>query len=226
MFNLPEKQEVMGYPAYMRKWKTAMQEAYNLASESALHAAEKGKKQSNKRIRSTILAPGDRVLVRNLSPCGGPGKLRAFWEEEIHVVVSRKGPESPVYDIKAESGRGKKRTLHRNLLLPCDYLPPEHGARINEPTKTENSATSKRREKQTETKRQSFASPVRVKTDSDSEEEERPSALPDDLKERDMQKSQHSEKPKGTERNTVTSSEKNRLEDKDEAPQPKNKTAP
>jgi hypothetical protein len=38
-------------------------------------------------------------------------------------VVSRKNPESPVYDIKPESGKGKKRTLHRNLLLPCDYLP-------------------------------------------------------------------------------------------------------
>ena len=36
---------------------------------------------------------------------------------------TRKNPESPVYDIKAESGKGKIRTLHRNLLLPCDYLP-------------------------------------------------------------------------------------------------------
>jgi hypothetical protein len=97
---LPEKQEVTGYPAYVRKWKTAMQEAYKLASKSAQQAAEKGKKQSNKLIRSTVLSPGDRVLVRNLTPRGGPGKLRGFWEDEIHVVVSRKGPESPVYDIK------------------------------------------------------------------------------------------------------------------------------
>lgn len=70
-----------------------------------------------------LLCPGDRVLVRNLTPRGGLGKLRAFWEEEIHVVVSRKSPESSVYDVKPESGRGKMRTLHRNLLLPCDYLP-------------------------------------------------------------------------------------------------------
>ena len=83
----------------------------------------KGRKQSDKRVRSTVLIPSDRVLVRNLSPRGGPGKIRAFWEEEIHVVVSRKNPERPVYDIKPESGKGKIRTLHRNLLLPCDYLP-------------------------------------------------------------------------------------------------------
>ena len=101
MFNLPEKQEVTEYPAYVRKWNTAMQEAYKLASKSAQQAAEKGKKQRNKRIRSTVFSPGDRVLVRNLTPRGGQGKLRGFWEYEIHVVVSRKGPERPVYDIKS-----------------------------------------------------------------------------------------------------------------------------
>ncbi|CAB4026003.1 Retrovirus-related Pol poly from transposon 412 [Paramuricea clavata] len=123
MFNLTRKEESIGYPAYANKWKKAMQEAYMLASKSAEKAASKGRKQSDKRVRSTVLLPGDRVLVRNLSPRGGPGKIRAFWEEEIHVVVSRKNPESPVYDIKPESGKGKIRTLHRNLLLPCDYLP-------------------------------------------------------------------------------------------------------
>ena len=39
-----------GYPAYVRKWKTAMQEAYNLASKSAQQAAKKGKRQSDKRV--------------------------------------------------------------------------------------------------------------------------------------------------------------------------------
>jgi hypothetical protein len=50
---------------------------------------------------------------------GGPGKLRAFWEEEVHVVVSGKGPESPVYELRPETERGRNRVLHRNLLLPC-----------------------------------------------------------------------------------------------------------
>ncbi|CAB4040726.1 Hypothetical predicted protein [Paramuricea clavata] len=71
-----------------------MQEAYTLASKSAEKAASKGRKQSDKRIRSTVLLPGDQVLVRNLSSRGGPGKIRAFWEEEIHVVVSRNNPET------------------------------------------------------------------------------------------------------------------------------------
>ena len=115
--------------------------------------------------------------------------------------MSRKGPESPVYDIKAESGRGKIRALHRNLLLPCDYLPPEHGVRINQPVKTEKSETSKRKEKQPETKGQSFASPEQTETDSDSEAEERPPVLPNDLK-------QHTEKFKGSKRKSDIKREK------------------
>ncbi len=74
------------------------------------------------KVRSSILQPGDRVLVRNLSPRGGPGKLRSFWVEEVHVVVSRKGPDSPVYEVRSESKAAKSRTLHRNMLLPCDHL--------------------------------------------------------------------------------------------------------
>ncbi len=51
---------------------------------------------------------------------------RAFWEEEIHVVVARKGDESPVYELRPETGRGRNRVLHRNLLLPCEHLPLEN----------------------------------------------------------------------------------------------------
>jgi len=99
-----------------------MQEAYSLASKAARESASRGKKDYDKRVRSSVLQAGDRVLVRNLTPRGGPGKLRNFWEDEIHVVA-RKGEGSPVYEVRPKSSKGRSRTLHRNLLLPCDYLP-------------------------------------------------------------------------------------------------------
>ena len=100
-----------------------MQKAYQLAGKKINERAAKAKKTYDRFVRSSILQPGDRVLVRNLSERGGPGKLRSFWENDIYVIVGRKGEDSPVYEVASENGGRKNRVLHRNLLLPCDYLP-------------------------------------------------------------------------------------------------------
>lgn len=63
---------------------------------------------------------------------GGPGKLRSFWEDKVYVVTQKKYPDSPVYEIKLENGKGRIRIMHRNLLLPCDFLPMET---VEPPTK-------------------------------------------------------------------------------------------
>ena len=108
---------------YVNKWKTAMNEAYAIANKRSSNARERNKHRYDNKAQSIDLHPDDRVLVRNLSERGGPGKLRSFWEKEIHVVVRRKDPESPVYEVKPENGSGTTRILHRNLLLPCNELP-------------------------------------------------------------------------------------------------------
>ena len=61
------------------------------------------------------------MLVRNLLERGGPGKLRSHWEQEVHLIVQQKG-DLPVYEVTPEGRKGRSRILHRNLLLPCDFL--------------------------------------------------------------------------------------------------------
>lgn len=67
------------------------------------------------------LEPGDRVLVRNVR-LRGKHKLADRWEAEVYVVVSCTG-DLPVYTVCPERKKGPLRTLHRDLLLPCGFLP-------------------------------------------------------------------------------------------------------
>lgn len=71
------------------------------------------------------LLPRSRGLVRNLTEKGGPGKLRSFWEDKVYMVAQRKHPDTPVYGIKPETRKRSVRVMHKNLLLPCDFLPVE-----------------------------------------------------------------------------------------------------
>ncbi|KAI3374447.1 hypothetical protein L3Q82_006267 [Scortum barcoo] len=64
---------------------------------------------------------GDRVLVRNVR-IRGKHKLADKWESDVHIVVKHAG-DLPVYIVKPEHKDGPLRTLHRDLLLPCGFLP-------------------------------------------------------------------------------------------------------
>ena len=83
--------------------------------------------------KSIDLHPNDRLLVRNLSERGGPGKLRSYREQDIYVVLRRRDALSPVYEIKRENGTGPVRVLHINLLLQCKELPIDMNAALQQP---------------------------------------------------------------------------------------------
>ena len=110
------KEEKRGHKEYVKRWSSEMKEAYNVASKLSARTSAKGKKQHDKIATLSTLEAGDRVLVRNLTERGGPGKLRSHWDDMVHIVVNRK-PDCPVYEVKPEAENG------RDLLLPCNFLP-------------------------------------------------------------------------------------------------------
>lgn len=94
--------------------------AYELASAEANKSSRRYKAQYDSKVRDSTLKVGDRVLVRNVG-LKGKQKLANRWESSPYVVISQPNPEIPVYKLRQEDGR-KVRTLHRNMLLPFDFL--------------------------------------------------------------------------------------------------------
>lgn len=91
-----------------------MQDVYQIASENNKKSSEKGKRYYHQGARGASLQPGDRMLAKNLSERGRPGKLRSYREEKIHRVIEKIG-DGPVYRVQAEAGD--------KILLPLSDLP-------------------------------------------------------------------------------------------------------
>jgi len=67
---------------------------------------------------------GDRVLVK-LVGLKGKQKLANIWEDAVFTVLEQTSEDIPVFVVQREDKKGKKRTLHRNMLLPVNFLPLE-----------------------------------------------------------------------------------------------------
>ncbi|KAK7925830.1 hypothetical protein WMY93_008140 [Mugilogobius chulae] len=114
---------------YVKDLRSRLEECYQVASKNALKSAERNKTRFDRRVTPCKLDVGDRVLVRNVR-IRGKHKLEDKWEPDIYVVIKCAG-DLPVYTVKPEAREGPTRTLHRDLLLPCGFLPAKLHAEVS-----------------------------------------------------------------------------------------------
>lgn len=99
--------------------KRDLSEAAQIAQRNAIREQDRHAKLYNRKVRGLPLGIGDRVLLAN---CGERGKRKIAdrWDSTPFDVVSVRSAIN-VYRIR-DAATGKEKVVHRNLLLPVDFL--------------------------------------------------------------------------------------------------------
>ncbi|KAK3103801.1 hypothetical protein FSP39_021997 [Pinctada imbricata] len=116
-----DKSNTKPLSSYVENLQNRLQQSYKLATEANKKAQERQKAHYDLRVRGGKVEIGDRVLVKIVA-FDGKHKLANKWEEDPYIVLAKPNNDIPVYVVRKESGEGRRRTLHRNLLLPIGYL--------------------------------------------------------------------------------------------------------
>lgn len=144
---------------YIEKLKERLETSYNLAQQNVKQSQEKQKDFYDRKVRGATLKAGDRILVKIVS-FTGKHKIADKWESEPYLVLSQPNPDIPVYRVQREAKSGKVRTLHRNLLLPLNFIPPERIDILRKPV-------PRKRKLKNKSEEPTPTEPVKSDTDSD-----------------------------------------------------------
>ncbi|XP_048067043.1 uncharacterized protein LOC125280510 [Megalobrama amblycephala] len=120
-FGLQVNDSSQSHSQYVKSLKDRLEESYQLATRNAMKVAGRNKRRFDRNVVASILDIGDRVLVRNVR-LRGKHKIADRWEPDVYIVL-KKSSGIPVYTVRPEGKESPVRTLHRDLLLPCGYLP-------------------------------------------------------------------------------------------------------
>ena len=114
------------YTAYVSDLQKRLQQTYSLVSEAMKKCAAKTKGRYDMKVRGAVPQMGDQVLVK-LVGLVGKHELANKWETEPYTVVGIPDENMPVYIVQRSTGKGPRRTLHRNMLLPLALPLMDHG---------------------------------------------------------------------------------------------------
>ena len=107
---------------YLESWKKEMEVAFEVALTKSTGTKEK---DVQRKLKSGPclgnLEPVGKVLVRNLSPRGGPVNLRPFWEQEFAEVIERH-ENDVTYAIKTISQPDKGSDITQKHLMPVSHI--------------------------------------------------------------------------------------------------------
>lgn len=90
IFGINEEEGFNSHQEYAQKLQRQMAEANNTASKTIKNITMRGKTSYDKKV---WCFPQEYVSVRGT-------KLQSYWEDQVHIVVSRKGEDSPVYEVQ------------------------------------------------------------------------------------------------------------------------------
>ena len=121
------------YSAYIADLRKRMQHAQEVVVDRIQKAGEASKAWYSKKVRGATLHPGDQVLVRQVG-FQGKHKIADRWEEDVYVVTTQPNPSIPVFTVRQLEGKGRPRTLHRNMLLPVRSVPSSISAASPHPS--------------------------------------------------------------------------------------------
>ena len=120
---------------YVQDLRRRLGYAYDLATKQIQKRGAKNKVMYDRRVRGATVEVGDRVLVRNVG-LQGRCKLSNRWGDDIFIVVEQPNEDIPVFVVRKE-GKGKAtKTLHRNMLLPVNFLPLPDGIEVTHEEKS------------------------------------------------------------------------------------------
>lgn len=104
---------------YVQSLGENLKEAMNVAQKHASKQQRKQAEHYNRKVKGHTLNVGDKVLLANRGE-RGKKKVADRWESTVYTVVA-KNPSLNIYQIRTPTGNVK--TVHRNLVMPVNFLP-------------------------------------------------------------------------------------------------------